>query len=44
MQVIKRNGETQEFDFQKIKTAVNKAFKATGRECAPSIFFENLEH
>lgn len=44
MQVIKRNGETQEFDFQKIKNAVNKAFKATGRDCAPNVFFENLEH
>lgn len=44
MQVIKRNGETQEFDFEKIRIAVNKAFKATGRESAPNIFFENLEH
>lgn len=44
MQVIKRNGEIQEFDFEKIRIAVNKAFKATGRESAPSIFFENLEH
>lgn len=44
MQVIKRNGETQEFDFNKIKTAVDKAFKATGRSGAPSIFFDDLEH
>ena len=44
MQVIKRNGTLQEFDFEKIKNAVNKAFVATGRTGAPSIFFENLEH
>lgn len=44
MQVIKRNGELQEFDFNKIKNAVNKAFIATGRTGAPSILFENLEH
>ena len=44
MKVIKRNGELQEFDFEKIKIAVDKAFKATGRTGAPSILFENLEH
>jgi anaerobic ribonucleoside-triphosphate reductase len=44
MQVIKRNGEIQEFDFEKIKTAVTKAFKATGRSGVSSIFFEDLEH
>jgi transcriptional regulator NrdR family protein len=44
MQVIKRNGTLQEFDFEKIKNAVNKAFVATGRTGDPSIFFENLEH
>ena len=44
MQVKKRNGEIQEFDFQKIKDAVNKAFVSTGRTGAPNIFFENLEH
>lgn len=44
MQVIKRNGDLQEFDFQKIKNAINKAFIATGRTGAPSILFENLEH
>ena len=27
--IIKRNGEIQDFDFNKIKNAVNKAFKAT---------------
>ena len=44
MQVIKRNGTLQEFDFEKIRIAVNKAFKASGRENAPNAFFENLEH
>lgn len=44
MQVIKRNGETQEFDFQKIKNAIEKAFIATGRPGVPNILFENLEH
>lgn len=44
MQVKKRNGEIQEFDFQKIKDAVNKAFVSTGRTGASNIFFENLEH
>ena len=44
MKVIKRNGEVQEFDFQKIKSAIEKAFIATGRPGVPSILFENLEH
>lgn len=44
MQVIKRNGKIQEFDFQKIKNAVNKAFDSTDRIGAPKHFFENLEH
>ena len=44
MKVIKRNGELQEFDFNKIKIAIEKAFKATGRPGVPSILFENLEH
>lgn len=44
MKVIKRNGELQEFDFQKIKNAIEKAFVATGRPGVPCIFFENLEH
>lgn len=44
MEVIKRNGEVQEFDFQKIKNAIKKAFESTGRIDAPSIFYENLEH
>ena len=29
MKIIKRNGEIQDFNFFKIKNAVNKAFKAT---------------
>ena len=44
MKVIKRNGEVQKFDFQKIKNAIEKAFAATGRPGVPSILFENLEH
>ena len=44
MKVIKRNGEVQEFDFQKIKNAIEKAFIATGRPGVPNILFENLEH
>ena len=44
MQVIKRNGEIQEFNFEKIKNAIDKAFKSTGRTGAPSILFEHLEH
>lgn len=43
MQVIKRNGEYQKFDFFKIKNAVYKAFNATGRRC-PDYFFEDLEY
>ena len=44
MKVIKRNGEVQEFDFQKIKSAIEKAFAATGRPGVSTILFENLEH
>jgi hypothetical protein len=44
MKVIKRNGEIQEFNFEKIKNAIEKAFIATGRPGVPSILFENLEH
>ena len=44
MKVIKRNGELQEFDFQKIKSAIEKAFAATERPGVPSILFENIEH
>jgi ribonucleoside-triphosphate reductase len=44
MKVIKRNGELQEFDFEKIKNAIEKAFISTGRSGVTSILFENLEH
>ena len=44
MKVIKRNGEVQEFNFQKIKNAIEKAFAATGRPSVSIILFENLEH
>ena len=35
--VIKRNGSVEPFDFQKIKNAVNKAFKAV----EPGAYFRN---
>ena len=44
MKVIKRNGEIQDFNFEKIKNAVEKAFKATGRSGVSCLFFEDLEH
>ncbi len=43
IQVIKRNGEKQNFDFEKIKNAVNKAFMAVHRSNAPSEFLNYLE-
>ena len=42
MQVIKRNGEKQEFDFSKIKNAVNKAFNAVHNADAPDEFIDYL--
>ena len=44
MKVIKRNGKIQDFDFNKIKVAVNSAFEAVGREKPLEYFFEELEH
>lgn len=43
MQVIKRTGEKQEFDFNKIKNAVNKAFNVVHKTDAPSEFINYLE-
>lgn len=43
IQVIKRNGEKQNFDFEKIKNAVNKAFMAVHRNNAPDEFLNYLE-
>ena len=43
MQVIKRNGEKQPFDFSKIKNAVNKAFNAVHQSDAPDEFINFLE-
>ena len=43
MQVIKRNGEKQPFDFSKIKNAVNKAFNAVHQSDAPEEFINFLE-
>lgn len=43
MQVIKRNGEKQDFDFNKIKNAVNKAFNAVHQSDAPDDFIDYLK-
>ena len=43
IQVIKRNGEKQDFDFEKIKNAVNKAFMAVHRSDAPDEFLSYIE-
>ena len=39
--VIKRDGSTEPFEINKIKTAINKAFSANNQICNE---FENLEH
>ena len=44
MKVIKRNGELQEFDFNKIKIAVEKACKATRKLDASQHFYDGLSH
>ncbi|MBQ3976281.1 MAG: hypothetical protein II686_02550, partial [Bacteroidales bacterium] len=44
MNVIKRNGEIQPFDFSKIEVAVESAFKACGYEKTPISFIEGLKH
>lgn len=43
LKVIKRNGSVEPFDFQKIKNAVNKAFKAVEKADAPDDFIDYLE-
>ena len=43
MNVIKRDGSVEPFDFQKIKNAVNKAFKAVHDLEAPDDFIDYLE-
>ena len=43
MDVIKRNGSVEDFDFQKIKNAVNKAFNAEYNSDAPEEFIDYLE-
>ena len=43
MNVIKRDGSIEPFDFQKIKNAVNKAFKAVHDLEAPDDFIDYLE-
>lgn len=42
MKVIKRDGSHQEYDFQKVKKVVSKAFKAVGED-VPQKFLEQLE-
>lgn len=44
MNVIKRNGTTEEFNFDKIKNAVNKAFKAQYQSDAPDDLIAYLEN
>lgn len=43
MQIIKRNGNLEEFDFNKIKNAVNKAFNAVYKTDAPEEFIDYLK-
>lgn len=43
MQVIKRDGTKQDFNFNKIKNAVNKAFNAVHQSDAPDEFINFLE-
>lgn len=43
MQVIKRNGDAAPFNFQKIKAAVNAAFRDCGKDEAPEKFINDLE-
>ena len=43
MQVIKRDGSLQPFDFEKIKNAVNKAFNAEYKSDAPEEFIDYLK-
>ena len=43
MQVIKRNGEKQEFNFEKIKNAVNKAFNSVYKVDAPDNLIDYLK-
>lgn len=43
MQVIKRDGSQQPFDFNKIKNAVNKAFNAVHESDAPDDFIDYLK-
>lgn len=43
MEVTKRNGTKEAFDFNKIKIAVNKAFNAVYKNDAPNDFIDYLE-
>ena len=43
MRVIKRNGEFQEFDFNKIKNAINKAFNTEYKTDAPEELIDYLK-
>ncbi len=43
MQIIKRNGNLEEFDFNKIKNAVNKAFNAVYKTDAPEDLIDYLK-
>jgi len=41
--VVKRNGEEQNFDFEKIKKAVNQCYISKGFNARPSAFFKSLK-
>lgn len=43
MQVIKRDGSKQEFDFNKIKNAVNSAFQSVYKRNAPEELLNDLK-
>jgi transcriptional regulator NrdR family protein len=43
MQIIKRNGEKQDFDFQKIKNALDKAFQSVYHDDAPVEIIDYLQ-
>ena len=43
MQIIKRNGEKQNFDFQKIKNALDKAFQSVYHDDAPVEIIDYLQ-
>ena len=43
MEVIKRNGHTQEYDSQKIACAIQKSFEALGHQICPQNIREIID-